>query len=184
MAENPDTKSNMGKWSSWYEGMVETRTYGDPATYQLAADFLADVSLVEDWGCGGAGFREYCKTAYRGIDGTQNKFVDEVVDLCKYTSDADGILMRHILEHNYEWKKVLENALHSFQRKMCLILFTPFVEATKEIHFWDELQVPDIAFSKQELIGIFDSHRVRWHLFENIATQSQYKVEHIFLLER
>ena len=179
-----DTKSNLGKWASWYRDLTETRIYGDPITYGLAADYLSDVALVEDWGCGGGGFRQYCKTAYRGIDGTANPFVDEVVDLCTYRSTADGILMRHILEHNYEWRKVLENALQSFQKKMCLILFTPFMDVTQQIHFWDELKVPDMAFSKDELTGIFQENGVRFHLFENVPTGSQYGVEHIFLLEK
>ena len=184
MTDPKNPNSNVGKWDSWYAGMSDVRNYGDPGTYSLAAEFLTDVDVVEDWGCGGGGFREYCKTGYRGIDGTKNKFVDEVVDLCTYRSHAEGILVRHILEHNFEWKKILENALQSFQKKMCLILFTPFAEQTKQIFFWEELGVPDISFSKQELIDIVTQHGVKYHLFENIPTSSQYKVEHVFLFEK
>lgn len=32
--------------------------------------------------------------------------------------------MRHILEHNYEWARILDNALASFTQRMAPILFT------------------------------------------------------------
>jgi hypothetical protein len=38
----------------------------------------------------------------------------EVVDLAHYRSNVPGIFMRHILEHNYEWARILDNALASF----------------------------------------------------------------------
>ena len=57
--------------------------------------------------------------------------------------------MRHILEHNYEWARILDNALASFTERMALILFTPEQEVTEEIAFRSDVGVPDIAFRRR-----------------------------------
>jgi hypothetical protein len=105
---------------------------GETATYQMAAAFLADVDTVEDWGCGAGGFKRFCLApTYRGIDGSRTPHADEIVDLCAYRSTAEGILLRHVLEHNPRWLTMLDNALASFTRKLCLILFTPLSQARR-----------------------------------------------------
>jgi hypothetical protein len=181
----PDrSRAPVGNWESWYRGLDEPKRYADTTTYRIAAEFLSEVSLVEDWGCGGGGFREFCPVAYRGIDGTKNKFVDEVVDLCTYRSSADGILMRHILEHNYRWREVLRGALNSFKNKMCLVLFTPFANETTQINFSEEIKVPDLSLSKEAIEGILSECSLTWSLRENIPTDSQYGIEHVYFIER
>jgi len=54
--------------------------------------------------------------------------------------------MRHVLEHNYDWVRILDNALASFNERMVLILFTPERAATQQISFQPVVGVPDIAF--------------------------------------
>lgn len=174
--------SNVGKWKPLYDGLQDTYFYGDTTTYRIASLLLEDMQAVEDWGCGGGGFRRFCKVPYIGVDGTANKFVDKVVDLCSYTTDVDGLVMRGVLEHNYDWERILANAVCSFRRKFCLILFTPFAEQTEEIGYTDLIGVPDLSFRKQDLTAHFDG--LRWDLIEDIRTDTQYGVEHIYYVRR
>jgi len=175
-------ESNLGKWKRNYDGLEEIKTYADETTYRLAAEFLADIETVEDWGCGSGGFRLFCKTEYVGVDGTENPFVDKVVDLATYTTTVDGILLRHVLEHNTGWEKVLENALQSFGKKLCIVVFTPFAEETKEIKYYRKMDVVDISFSRDDLTGRFKG--LEWTSDEDLKTDSQYGVEHIFYIRR
>lgn len=108
MREDKTVTSNVGKWDEVYRNLSVTTpaTYADAITYLMAAAFLADVEEVEDWGCGGGGFRRFCVSPqYIGLDGSKTPFADKIVDLCTYRSTAAGIMMRHILEHNYQWER-------------------------------------------------------------------------------
>lgn len=174
--------SNLGKWDLYYHDLKHERLYGDEITYQLAADFLADVGEVEDWGCGSGGFRKFCTARYTGVDGSVTPYADKIVDLCSYRSTVDGILMRHVLEHNYNWEKILRNALASFRNKLCIIIFTPFSSRTYTIRYCNDFRVPDISFKKDDLVCHFVG--LHWTLEENIKTNSEYGVEHVFRIER
>ena len=176
------TESNVGKWKRNYEGLSEIKTYADETSYRLAAAFLDGLNSVEDWGCGSGGFRLFCKSPYVGVDGTANPFVDKVVDLATYTSNADGILLRHVLEHNPAWEKILANALHSFGKKLCIAVFTPFAEETKVIEYYKKMDVVDISFKRDDLVRHFEPFQ--WTGEEDMQTDSQYGVEHIFYIER
>ncbi len=103
------SKSNLGKWNDYYRDLsVDPKAaprYGDEVTYLMAAAFLADIDTVEDWGCGRGGFRRFCVSPnYIGIDSSETPFADKIVDLCTYRSTAPAILIRHVLEHNYNWE--------------------------------------------------------------------------------
>lgn len=175
---------NVGKWNIWYKNLAQIEAYGDTITYTIGADFLSTCETVEDWGCGKGWFRKFRETGYIGLDGSQTPYADKVIDLTEYRSTVDGIFMRHVLEHNYEWKAVLENALESFREKMVLIIFTPFSDETKEIAFFPEIGVPDISFSKEELQNIIKDHKCNYTLREGLETDTAYGVEHIFLIEK
>ena len=179
--------SNLGKWDEWYKGLYAGGvdfSYGDGTTYLMAAAFLADVDVVEDWGCGTGLFKRYCRTKYVGLDGSQTPFADQICDLVRYRSGAPGILLRHVLEHNYAWATILENAVASFQKKICLILFTPFADTTHEIANSSSIgiDVPDLSFSRsdieQYLVGL------QWTIFEAVPTKSHYRMEHVYLIWR
>jgi hypothetical protein len=179
--------TNVGKWDSCYRNLSPTAPmiYANSVTYLMAAAFLADVDEVEDWGCGGGGFRHFCLSPrYIGLDGSKTPFADKIVDLCTYSSDVPGIMMRHILEHNYHWEKILVSALGSFQRKFCLILFTPFAHETKEIAHNRNIgiDVPDLSFKREDIERNFTG--LKWKLVEDIGTQSQYGVEHVYFVWR
>lgn len=181
--------SMLGKWDRWYRKIKDTDDissfrYGDTVTYKMAAEFLADMPEVEDWGSGTAGFKRFYNGKYIGVDGSANKFVDKVADLREYRSRVDGIVMRHILEHNYEWGRVLQNAVASFNKKFCLVLFTPFSEETKEIAHNKKygVDVPDISFCKKDIEKYFEG--LKWRLEENLVTGTGYKIEHVYFIEK
>ncbi|MBI2009521.1 hypothetical protein HYS84_03930 [Candidatus Saccharibacteria bacterium] len=179
-------QSMLGKWDRWYKNVkhVGSFRYGQTVTYQLAADFLADVTEVEDWGCGTGGFKRLYKGKYTGIDGSANPFVDKVVDLQTYRSNVDGIMMRHVLEHNYGWEKVLAGAVSSFKKKFCLIIFTPFMDNTQEIAHEAKhgVDVPVLAFKKEDIERFFSD--LEWHLRDNIKTSAYYGIEHAYFVEK
>jgi hypothetical protein len=145
----------LGKWDSWYQDVEdETQFQGNNVTtYEMAGDFLADMEQVEDWGCGFGGFKKFCKGGYIGVDGTTTPYVDVLADLVDYKSSVDGIMMRHVLEHNYDWEKILDNAMVSFNKKMCLVIFTPFAIETHEIsHNRDAgVDAPNISFNREDI---------------------------------
>lgn len=179
-------ESMLGKWDKWYKN-VDTMgafRYGDTITYRLAADFMADIDEVEDWGCGTGGFKRFYKGKYTGIDGSANPFVDKIADLREYRSSVDGIVMRHVLEHNYDWKSVLENAVASFNKKLCIIFFTPFVDETKEVAHNKKhgVDVPDIAFNRKDIERLFEG--LRWSSQDNIKTRTGLGIEHIYYIEK
>jgi hypothetical protein len=181
--------SNVGKWDGWYANLSVSNQgpvlYANAVTYLMAAAFLADVDEVEDWGCGGGGFRRFCLSPrYIGLDGSKTPFADKTVDLCTYSSKVPGIMMRHLLEHNYDWEKILISAVRSFEQKFCLVLFTPFASETKEIahNLKHGVDAPDLSFRREDIERHFTG--LRWKLIENIPTQSQYGVEHVYFIWR
>jgi hypothetical protein len=188
-ADTGKPSSNVGKWDDWYKSlslqdMGSLRLYGDTVTYRMAAAFLTDVTEVEDWGCGAGGFKRFCRTRYVGVDGTKTPFADRVADLCTYTSRVEGIMMRHVIEHNYSWRAILDNAVSSFTKKLCLILFTPFSPETREIahNRAHGIDAPDLSFCRADIEGSFTG--LRWELFDNISTDTQYGIEHVYLVWR
>lgn len=190
-AEDEAQRSGAGKWNAWYKDIPadaepDTRAYSDGVglTYWMAASFLADTMSVEDWGCGRGGFKKYYHGEYIGIDGSQTPFASKIVDLCTYRTKTESILVRHILEHNYRWKEVLESAILSFERKLCLILFTPFAETTTEIahNRGHGVDVPDLSFAQSEIEQCLEG--LNYTLFKGIETDTQYKVEHVYFIWR
>ncbi len=115
----------MNKWNDWYQKIdpknASSFVYGDTITYELGYNFLKNCKSIEDWGCGTGGFKRFIQKnddiKYIGIDGSITPFADIQQDLTIYKSKPEGIFMRHVLEHNYEWEKILNNACGSFQKK-------------------------------------------------------------------
>jgi hypothetical protein len=169
-------------WAPWYRGLDGPQPYGEVTSYHIAADFLADCETVEDWGCG-KGYFSTLRPDVLGVDGTKTPFSDVVTDLKRYRSEADGVLLRHVLEHNYGWQFILDNAIATARKKLCIILFTPCTEETfaQEIAFTEELGVPDISFSLEQL-------KPRFHEFavtvEHIKSNTQYGEETIIRATR
>lgn len=180
------TDTNLGKWDVWYrhDDGTEPGPYGDTPTYRMGADWLADCDLVEDWGCGKGWLRTLIASErYRGIDGSCSPHADLIADLAKYRSRPPGIFMRHVLEHDYRWEQILDNALASFTHRMALILFTPLVDTTHDLEFEDPPGVPNLAFAKTDLTDRMRRAGVRYRA-QTIKSATKYGVETIFRLEK
>ena len=152
MATSEQGMSNVGRWEPLYAPVSNPTPYGDVRSYQVGAAFLSDCTLVEDWGCGLGWMRRYVHgdDRYRGIDGSATRFADAVVDLCHYRSDVDGVFMRHVLEHNVQWRLVLANALASMRRRGVIVLFTPLTDQETQLAWHAEIGVPDLSLPRQE----------------------------------
>lgn len=168
----------IGKWKY---GAAASFPYGDETTYRKAMEFLDGPHIIEDWGCGTAWAKKFVQRGrYIGVDGSWSLHCDIVADLRTRRSEADAILVRHILEHNWDWKKILENALASFRKKFALILFTPFADSTHSIGTtWET--IPDLSFCKEDLLEYL---RPFPFTEESLRTDTQYGVEHIFYITR
>lgn len=174
---------NLGKWDPWYRFVTEEQPYGDTRTYELGAAYLADCERIEDWGCGKGWLRRYmARQRYRGIDASKTPFVDEIADLARYRSRVEGIFLRHVLEHDWEWEEILRNAVSSFTKKLFVVIFTPFSEdGTKEIAYAFDMGVPDISFRYEDIVRNFEG--LEWRA-ETLETDTQYGTETVFYVEK
>lgn len=142
------------RWNYSGLGQVE---YGIQESYEQSCQWLDHPGwTVEDWGCGCAWARRYFRKAnYIGIDGSQNDFADICrVDVSERDSRPEAILLRHVLEHNEGWKKLLENAIRCCTRRLVLVFFIPFGPETKIINRSTDpkyLGVVDIQFRLKDI---------------------------------
>jgi hypothetical protein len=169
---------------------IYCRNIKEKITFTLAAEYLKDCSNIEDWGCGPiCYFKNFVNDniVYVGIDGSMS-LTNNKHDLSTYVSKTEGLVMRHVLEHNElsVWEKILANALQSFTKKMCLILFTPFSNETTILNRNEGSYnyVPTISFSKQDIIDIIEKNNCTFTLNENIETDTQFGLEHIFYINK
>lgn len=133
------------------------KRYGVEESYIAGMKWLEPCSLVEDWGCGPAYSKKYRVGKYRGIDGTDG-FCDLVADLRQYTSFTPGLFMRHVLEHNEDWRLILENAVRSFTERMSLIFFLPFANETRVVSINNG--IPDIEFNRDDIMAFVEPYLV------------------------
>lgn len=182
-------ESNVGKWNVAHSGLGEIpRPYGATDSYPMGARWLAPCELIEDWGCGAGWFSfltESCR--YRGIDGSKTPFADEIADLAEYRSQVPGIFMRHVIEHDFRWERILDNALASFTERMCLILFTPLSQnGTHDIEWEDPPGVPNLSFALDDLTDRMVEAGVEADIVtvEPGRRRAKYGAETVFLLSR
>lgn len=181
-AEKPGIEPGGEMIHRWPYRPGDRFAYGADATYEKGMAFLDQPgAVVEDWGCGTTYARKFVTNGtYVGIDGSPVDSTDKVVDLRRYTSTADCIFMRHVLEHNTEWREVLTHALESFGKRMVLVIFTPFGEETRCLDVDPWTRIPTISFRKEDITEMI-------HLpyrEERLTTDTEYGVEHIFYLEK
>lgn len=175
--------SNVGKWDDWYRSATTPAPFGDSDSYKMGADYLQDCDTVEDWGCGQGWFSRHRPDGCIGVDGSHSPFAARIADLEQYRSSVDGIFMRHVLEHNYQWKSVLGNAIASFTRKFVLVIFTPWSDGeTREMRFIERVGVPDLAFRKDDITEMLQG--LDWELVELQSPLTIYGQEHLFLVRR
>ena len=170
----------LGRWDPWYAGGTSKPNYGPTDTYRIAAEWLRGLS-VEDWGCGYARFREFHDGPYVGVDGTRG-WAAVIADLRHYRSQTDGLLLRHVLEHNVDWRLILQNAAHSFRRRLALVLFTPDSgETERQLDFVAAVNVPDLALPFADIERALGGCAItRRH----VPTATGYQGETVFLVEK
>lgn len=167
-----------GLWDRWYAiGLDEPQPFGDTITYAAGVEWLAGCALVEDWGCGKGWLRTLIPPErYRGVDGSRTPFADVVADLAEYRSRVPGVFMRHVLEHNQRWRGILRNAAASATERLFIVLFTPLVEKTRRIAYWEDPGVPDIAFRLEDITSRLARAGWDWTV-ETVETATQYDTE-------
>lgn len=184
--------SNVGKWDNWYRGLDKSQPqpFGGGDTYHMAAEWLRECETVGDWGCGKGAFRPFVREPqkYFGFDGSATPFAHQIVDLADFRFPTEGLLMRHVIEHDYRWRDILINADRSYTHRMMIVLFTPMIESfdpeVKEIAF-QELGplggVPDLSFSLAAINTVITENLVG---VTTIASATQYGVETVLQYER
>lgn len=182
----------LGRWAPLYEGVTNRRPYGAYSpTYQAAAEWLRPCATVEDWGGGTGYFSLFLQpgTVYRCVDGTANEFADEVADLTSYrpVTKPEGILCRHVLEHNVEWRAILANLIESFTRRAVVVVYSPFTPLgapTTDLEDDESgLGVPTLSFNSEEFMAAIEPVFHRYHTFHG-PTCGHYHIETVFELER
>lgn len=135
-------------WSDNYSKTQTPGPYGVEFSYLKAAEFL-DGLRVEDWG-GGMGWAKNYIDKCTCIDGS-GPFADKIADLETYTSSTEGILIRHVFEHCWNWKQILQNALNSFKKRMIVVLFIPTNNSLRALPQYKEklLNVPNLSLPKK-----------------------------------
>ena len=180
--------SMLGRWTPWYGGGQRRAVcYGPSDSYRVAEEWLAGLD-VEDWGCGYAQFREFHHGLYRGVDGTAG-WAEHVADLTTYrcSPPAEGLLIRHVLEHNHEWRLILANAIESFTKRLVLVVFTPdsgVRNGEKLLAHVDALGVDDHALSHWSVENEFlvpPCHVVKK---THLPTATGYAGETVWLVEK
>ena len=152
------------KWN--YSGLGRV-LYGHQSTYKRPCAWLDEVGgTLEDWGCGCAGAKEHVKRCrYVGLDGSQNDYADRCdVDLREYTSEADCILLRHVIDHNEDWEKILRNAVASFKKRMVLIIFHDLGPVTRVLFRQGSQKFPgvvDMQFKREDLMKHIAPYLIR-----------------------
>lgn len=175
--------SNLGRWDALYAGVTTPAPYGDELTYRLGAELLASCRTVEDWGCGRGWFRAFLGAGqtYTGVDGSCSPFADRVVDLETYRSDADGVFLRHVLEHNLAWRTILDNAVASFRQRLVIVLFTPLDDKQTERAVCGQTGAPDLSLPRQDFFERLVPLHVRWR---EVRSATHYGAETVIWVTR
>jgi hypothetical protein len=180
-------ENNVNKWNNWYSDLPDEPSefrYGQTETYELAAEFLKDCKIVEDWGCGAGGFLRYRNDAI-GVDGSDTKFAKKkFINLAEYISECDGINIRHVFEHNYNWSKILKNCLKSAKKKIAITLFIPLGSITEEINhnLKHGVDVPDIKISENEFMDIINEFSPKSVEIKYLNTATGYNKEQVIFI--
>jgi hypothetical protein len=180
--------SLVGRWQWFYDTQPSEGPFAfDPAerVFQIGADWFAGCATIADWGCGGGLLSRFVGAdRYVGVDGSTTAAVSVVADLTDYHVHSDGVFMRHVLEHNYRWERILDNALDAFDQRMVLVLFTPWHDGdgdVRELRWEAGFEVPTLAFRAGAIeakLNGFD-----WEFVE-VVSPSAYGSERMFLIER
>ena len=184
--------SNVGLWEPTYRSR-NAFPYGNEQSYRIGAEFLRTCRTVKDWGCGTQWFRRMMQQIQQevriiGLDGSPG-FCDRTVDLTQYrpTVRPEGVFMRHVLEHNYNWRTILDRALASFTQRMCLVCFTPFADEETVLsvyQFPTGGSCPYLSLPRKEIDVILQRHGVTYEVESLPSPGTEYGRETVFWISR
>lgn len=170
-----------------YKNVTQPTRYGnDDTSYKLAAEFLDAVpGEVRDWGCGTCYAQQFIKSPYQGMDGCDSEFCDFHVDLALFKTSTPKALMRHVLEHNWDWKEILENMLNCFTIRAVLILFIPLAHEEENLSLNGDFNWPTLALRGSDFNSILAAHKEITVRYEKIETQTPpFNFEGIYYLSK
>ena len=175
-----------GPWD--YARRKEQFPYDDTPSYRIAGEWLSGHGLVEDWGAGVGWAARYIDAPYRSVDGAWSRWCDIQADLRTYRSEVPCALMRHVLEHNADWRTIATNFTDSWHVRAALVLFIPPQLKDTDVGGPD-WPVPDIAVSGPDLIRIMAEHGTRFAYEQieypsNLGNNPQWGWEGVLLMER
>lgn len=175
-------ESAAGNWNDWYSKHPEGFPCGEDS-YRRAAEYLVDYE-VEEWGAGMSKFGDMHYMGYRAVDGSPTQITDDVVDLCNYQSDVEAILMRHVLEHNENWREIFTNLCSSFTHRAVVIFFTPFNNFQKQIDFTEMgIDVPVLSLAIKDVNDLIpDNVTRRWE--RTVSPDTKYGEETLLYMEK
>jgi hypothetical protein len=173
--------TNIGRWAQRYAWSQEQVPYGDTPTYQMAEDHLHGLA-VEDWGCGVGWFRRFHDGPYLGVDATETQWSDVVDDLVTRVSETPGLLLRHVLEHNEDWPKILDNIVLSAQERLVIVTFAPDGEG-ETLNITPDMHIPDIAVPHATIDAVLTDSGWTFEKHD-LVTETQYGTETIWLASR
>jgi hypothetical protein len=170
---------------SLYSSTTSPTRYGeDDTTYVRAGLFLSGPGLVADWGCGTTYAKRYIGAPYIGIDGIWSQFADVQADLATYDVTTPKILMRHVLEHNWDWRPILHNMLDHFSDRAVLVLFLKPGDKDNKVSHAGDPDWPGLSLDEKDLTSILASpmHNLTFN-YEDLVTQtSPQNFERIYFL--
>lgn len=181
--------NNLGKWDRYYAGLDpdDPGAYIATETYPMGAEWLSDCDVVEDWGCGKGWFSHIAGPGLNiiGIDGSITPFADKVVDLETYRSSVEGIFMRHVAEHNFEYETILTNLVKSFTKRAFIVFFTPMSDGPSKILDWPDGydNIPDISIPRKWVEELLTSNGCLF-TSETIPTATMYGEETYYKVEK
>lgn len=182
--------NNFGKWDEFYKDLDSPDHYIDSESYEVGAYWLKNCATIEDWGCGKGWFGYVASKAglsVTGIDGSKTKFADKVVDLEDYTTEVEGIFMRSVAEHNYEWEKVLTNLAKSFTKRAFVQFYTPMNKTTEEGILLQTSagydNIPEISIPTKVWERILKENNIKWTM-EEVDSPLAYGEETYYFLQK
>lgn len=176
---------SVGQWEQYFVGLTAPEPYGDDITYRMAAEWTQGCATIEDWGAGTGWLRQFCDHAsYVGVDGSHSPFADVVDDLATRETQAEGIVLRHVLEHNHNWPDILDNAVRSFTKRLFIAIFTPMCERTHVLQTEPAYgDVPVISFRQEDIHSRLRQRRM-WTHVEKVRSGTFYGAETVFRVTR
>lgn len=161
-----------------WKPLLQRPQYATDDTYRLAAEWLKGCATVADWGGGSGYFRDFlpATVGYRNVDGTAQTSEQVLADLVHYREPSDGILLRHVIEINVDWRTILRNALEACRHRLVVVTFTPPAEETTLVHIKSGWAVH--RFDVRDLLTVMSPYLVG---YECVRTTHP---ERVFYLER